>query len=369
VVAQKVNAIYLNDILNLKKNSFSFLRFFLAALVIFSHSHPLGGFGSEGIFGSTQESYGGFAVYNFFILSGFLITRSYISSPSVWRFLWNRILRIIPGFWVCLIATILFFAPIIYLAENSSLNGYFNIEIDNPLDYLKANLFLEMRQYGIANLLKNVPYPKAFDGSLWTLIYELKCYFLIALLGAIGILKKYKKIVIYLFLFLWLIYIINTGVPGSASKIFPFFSDIYLLRLSIYFLAGAIYFLFIENIVINNKFFFFALGLTILGIKNNFFPLIAPLTLPYILFWLASKLPFTNFDKYGDFSYGLYIYAFPIQQILASFGLNTKGFTLYFILSILTTMIPAVLSCHLVEKPCLKLKTIQIQDIKSLFKH
>ncbi|MBO1050301.1 MAG: hypothetical protein HEQ10_22605 [Dolichospermum sp. DEX182a] len=54
-----------------------------------------------------------------------------------------------------------------------------------------------------------------------------------------------------------------------------------------YFLAGATYFLFIENIVISKKFFLFALGLTILSIQNNFYLLIAPLTLPYILFWLA----------------------------------------------------------------------------------
>jgi peptidoglycan/LPS O-acetylase OafA/YrhL len=368
MVSHKVNAIYLNDIFNPKNNSFSFLRFVLAALVIFSHSHTLGGFGLEGLFGSTQETYGGFAVHNFFILSGFLITRSYITSSSIWRFLWNRILRIFPGFWACLILTILVFAPIIYLAENSSLTGYFNIKTDNPLDYLKVNLFLEMRQYGIANLLNNVPFPKAFNGSLWTLIYEFKCYVLIAFIGSMGLLTKYKKFIIYLFLFLWLIYIIDIAVPGSASKIVPYFSDIYLLKLSMYFLAGATYFLFIENIVISKKFFLFVLGLTILSIQNNFYPLIAPLTLPYILFWLAFKLPFANFDRYGDFSYGLYIYAFPIQQMLSFFGLNTRGFTIYFILSLLMSMIPSVLSYHIIEKPFLKLKTIPIKQMRLLFK-
>jgi peptidoglycan/LPS O-acetylase OafA/YrhL len=368
MVSHKVNTIYLNDIFNPKKNSFSFLRFFLAALVIFSHSYTLGGFGSERLFGSTQETYGGFAVYNFFVLSGFLITRSYINSASIWRFMWNRIIRIIPGFWVCSIVTILIFAPIIYFAENSSLTGYFNIKTDNPLDYLKVNLFLEMRQYGIANLLKDTPFPKVFNGSLWTLIYEFKFYLLIAVIGAMDILTKYKKFIIYFFLFLWLIYIIDIAIPGTASKIFPYFSDIYLIRLLIYFLAGSIYFLFIDNIVINKKLFFFAVGLTILSIQNNFYPLIAPLTLPYILFLLAFKLPFTNLDKYGDFSYGLYIYAFPLQQMLSFFGLNTKGFTLYFILSILITMIPSILSFYLIEEPCLKLKTIQIQEISLLFK-
>ena len=359
-----VNAIYLNDIFNPKKNSLSFLRFFFAALVIFSHCYPLGGFGSEGLFGSTKESYGSFAVHNFFILSGFLITRSYITSSSIWRFLWNRIIRILPGFWTCLIVTILVFAPIIYLNENSSLTGYFNSKTDNPLDYLKVNFFLEMRQYGIANLLKDVPFSKAFNGSLWTLIYEFKCYLIIAVMGLMGILTKYKKIIIYLFLFLWLIYFIDTGIPGTASRIFPYFSDRSLLQLLIFFLAGATYFLFIENIVISQRVFLLALGLTIISLKNDFYFLVAPLTLPYILFFLAFKLPLTNFDKYGDFSYGLYIYAFPVQQMLSFFKLNKNGFTLYFILSILITMILAVFSYYVIEKPCLKLKEGRIKAIK-----
>ncbi len=109
---------YLNDAFNPRKNSLTFLRFFLANLVIFSHCYPLGGFGSESLLGSNKESYGSLAVESFFILSGFLITRSYTTSSSIWRFLWHRFLRIFPGFWICLVVTVLIFAPIIYWSEN-----------------------------------------------------------------------------------------------------------------------------------------------------------------------------------------------------------------------------------------------------------
>jgi peptidoglycan/LPS O-acetylase OafA/YrhL len=349
---------YLSDIFNPRKNSFGFLRFCLATLVIFSHSYTLGGFGTEGIFGSTQESYGGFAVYNFFILSGFLITRSYINSSSIWCFLWSRFLRIFPAFWTCSIVTILIFAPIIFWMENGSLYGYFNIESNNPLDYFRANFLLQMRQYGIANLLKNIPYPLAFNGSLWTLIYEFKCYLLVGFIGWLGILNKQRIIVICLFTFLWLAYLIDIGIPGFASRVFPYFSDVYVLRMTMYFLAGATYFLFMENIIVSKKIFLVAIVLTIISLKSNFYLLIAPLTLPYILFLLAFKLPFSSFDNYGDFSYGLYIYAFPIQQMLSFFQLNTRGFTLYFTLSVLVSIIPSVLSYYLIEKPCLKFKNI-----------
>jgi peptidoglycan/LPS O-acetylase OafA/YrhL len=361
MIVQNPNTISSNDIFNPKKNSFSFIRFFLSILVIFSHSYALGGFGSEGLFGSNQETYGGFAVYSFFILSGFLITRSYTTSLSIINFLWNRFLRIFPGFWVCLVITVLVFAPIVYLAEYGDIRNYIYSEQNSPLDYLKNNFFLEMKQYGISNCLKNIPHSTAFNGSLWTLIYEAKCYLLIGLLGWLDILKTNRKIVLYMYLLLLLIYIINIGIPGSAIKVCPYFSDIYILNLTMYFLSGAVYFLFLKNNIFNTKTVLFMIGLTAISIKHQFYPLIAPLTLPYLLFYLGFKPWFANFDKYGDFSYGMYIYAFPIQQMLSFFKVNTKGFILYFCLSLLITTILSIASYVLIEKPFLKLKKIQIR--------
>jgi len=359
--AQGNNITYLKDIFNPKKNSFGFIRLFLAALVIFAHSYPLGGFNRDEALGNTQD-YGSFAVDGFFILSGFLITRSYMTSGSILGFLWNRFLRIFPGFWGCLIVTILFFAPIIYWIDHGSLHGYFNIQTNNPLDYFKVNFLLDVKQYGIANLLQKNPYPVIFNASLWTLIYELKCYFFIGCLGGLGILHRQKKIVLYLFILLWLVSVIDIVIQGFASKIFPLFSDVYMLRLTMYFLSGSVCFLFMENIVVSKKLFLFAISLIAISINNNFYfyPLIAPLAIPYILFVLAFKMPFTNFDKYGDFSYGLYIYSYPIQQMLSFFGLNKTGFIIYLMLSLLTTIIPSILSYYLIEKTFLKFKIKRI---------
>ncbi|MEH1805166.1 acyltransferase family protein [Nostoc sp.] len=358
----KINTIYLNDAFDPKSNNFSFLRFALASLVVFSHCHTLGGFGSEELFGNPQETYGGFAVISFFILSGFLINRSYTTTSSVWRFLWHRILRIFPGYWACLLVTVLIFAPLIYLFENGHLNGYFQTQIDNPLRYLSVNLWLEIKQYGIANLfVKNIPYPKAFNGSLWTLVYEFKFYLFVAILGVLGIFNFYKKIILYLFLFLWLIFAFNIAVPGIASKIIPYFSDIYLLKLLIYFLAGCLYFLYKEKIVFNNMFFLLSIILIVVSFHHNYYNLVAPFALPYILFWLAFKLPFISFDKYGDFSYGLYIYAFPVQQMLAFLGLHKRGFIVYFLVCILVAIILSILSYKFIEKPALKLKKVRLR--------
>jgi peptidoglycan/LPS O-acetylase OafA/YrhL len=92
-----------------------------------------------------------------------------------------------------------------------------------------------------------------------------------------------------------------------------------------------------------------------LGYTHKFLPLFFPL----IVIWLANNLPFRNFDKYGDFSYGIYLYAFPIQQTVAKFGLNHDPIS-YLIICFSFTFIAAALSWHLVEKPFLRLKKLAV---------
>ncbi len=67
--------------------------------------------------------------------------------------------------------------------------------------------------------------------------------------------------------------------------------------------------------------------------------MIAPVALTYAFFWLAFSLPFGWFEKKGDFSYGAYIYAFPVQQGLALLRIHEEGFILYFTSSLLLTLI------------------------------
>jgi peptidoglycan/LPS O-acetylase OafA/YrhL len=341
-----------------KNNSLGFLRLFLALLVIFSHSYTLGGFGHEGIWGGGQETYGGIAVAGFFIISGFLITRSYRRTQSLLRFLWNRALRIFPGFWACSLMTIAVFAPILHFAKHHTLINYFQSHPAGPLQYFKANFFLEMRQYDINELTLGIPFPGAFNGSLWTLVYEMKCYIAVALLGWVGIFNKQKIMVLILFFFFFQIYIAESIFPGTAAKISPYFSDIYNFKLPLYFLAGAVLDLYAEYIVISKKVFIFFMTVLLLSLTYNSYYLIAPFALSYVILCLAIYLPFSKLDQYGDFSYGFYIYAFPIQQILSFFKLNQYGFSIYFILSVVLTFLLSTLSWFFIEKPSLSLKNL-----------
>jgi peptidoglycan/LPS O-acetylase OafA/YrhL len=88
--------------------------------------------------------------------------------------------------------------------------------------------------------------------------------------------------------------------------------------------------------------------------------------MPYVLFWLAFRLPFQAFDRHGDYSYGIYIYAFPVQQMLSLVGANRWGLGAYFVLSLLGTLPLAALSYHLVEKPCLRWKDWRLPFLRRI---
>ena len=346
----------LEQLFNPTQNSLDFIRFFLALLVVFSHSYPLGKFGNEQLLGTAQETYGGFAVQSFFVISGFLITRSWLNKKSIWQFICNRFLRIFPGFWICLLITIFFFAPIVYLSAHGNLNQYFQNQEASPISYFTHNFLLNIGQYNIAGLLKNNPYPNAFNGSLWTLIYEIKCYLMIVFLGCVGLVSR--RIVLGLFIFLAFLYTLNIAVPGSAAKIFSPFQDIYLLNLTLYFFSGSVYFLYISKVIINYRILFTCLTIVLCSFLCNSYSFFAPFVVPYIVFWLACKLPLFKFGKYGDFSYGLYIYAFPVQQLLSFYGIHKQGFLIYFLTALFGSLTFAIPSYLWIEKPSMNLRLL-----------
>ena len=351
----------LSQAFNPKKNSLDFLRLFFAFLVIFSHSYPLGGFRYESIFGE-PNIYGEIAVSSFFIISGFLITRSYQNTQSIVRFIWSRSLRVFPGLWVCLIVTILLFAPILHYEKYRTLSNYFQLYQAGPLQYLKANFLIEMKQYDINGLTLGLPFPSAFNGSLWTLVYELKCYLGIAFLGWTKILDRQKILVPILFFLFFQIYMVDLVSPGTAAKILPYFTDIYNYKLPMFFLAGAVLHLYNVHIIISKKILISFAVMIVLSVsqQSNLYHLISPFALSYAVIALAIYLPFSRIGKYGDFSYGVYIYAFPVQQLLSFFKLNQYGFTTYVMLSMLLTSFLSILSWFLVEKPSLAMKKFSL---------
>ena len=363
---------------NPKNNAFGILRLVLAILVIFSHSYPLGGFGIDRLEALTKGRYtiGLVSVAMFFVLSGFLICRSAMAPRSVPRFLWHRFLRIFPGYWVCLVVCGCVFAPLIAFTEYGTFLKVFSAPRDSPQSYMLGNagllhlngfsiegiLFIDPTS--ILGLLSNNPFPGLLNGSLWTLPFEVTCYLAVAALAVLGVLRRARSIVLALFAGLWGLYAFDCLNPAGFWQCFPYAGMKQLVMLGLFFSAGCVCFLYREKIP--HSPIIFATSLIALGVSLPLgaFGLVAPIALTYAFLWIAFVLPFERFDRKGDFSYGTYIYAFPVQQGMALLDIQEGGFGLYFISSVLLTLVLAFLSYRLVEAPCLRLKAVRMSTFR-----
>jgi peptidoglycan/LPS O-acetylase OafA/YrhL len=334
------------------KNAFGFLRLFFASLVIASHVPEIvdGNRSRELLtqaFGSM--TFGELAVDGFFIISGFLISASYLNSSSIRSYLIKRIVRIYPAFLVASLLCILVVAPL----------GGADLRAMPLAFYLKA----------VAHTLTLNPpdNPGAFVGtyydglnsSMWTIRYEFRCYLLVILLGVAGLLRRpavlgmIALVLIALFpwapndpnlapawvhLPLWL------GVPDQA------------MILTGMFLAGATFRALQDRLPLTNRHMLVAAAI-LMGCL--FVPYLARLGVvtagTYLIFGIAAKGRATILERINndnDRSYGLYLYAWPIEKLSIAYGLVSPLWLLA--LSVwLSAMAMGALSWFLIEKPAL----------------
>jgi len=330
-----------------KSNNLNLLRFIAASTVLYQHSYPLSGLPQISYFADLVK-----AVAVFFIISGFLITKSWCKSKS-FHYVQHRFLRIVPGLFVCLLFTVCILGPICTKLATSE---YFSNKETHG--YLVKNILFNV-QYYLPGVFENNPYKAAVNGSLWTLPIEVFCYIGVALFGLIKLLQKRHFVVLITILIIIDFYYVTTKPDALLVQNLPsFLTKINSLRCVIYFLIGAIFFLYSDKISLK-KLPILLTGLIYLWLPNNDY--VGFLCLPYLVFYLAFGFKFKNdflkdFGKKYDLSYGIYIYAFPIQQTIMHFFASQITLPVFFIFSYLITLILAFFSFVIVEKPCLNLK-------------
>ena len=342
-----------------KNNIFDYIRILLAIAVIVAHCYTLF-FGAGVTDPITQkilctESLGGFAVCGFFILSGFMITQSKINSKSNKEFILKRIIRIFPALIVMLLLTVFVLGPIVY---NGNISDYF--KNSTVWKYLIQNINLfGNTAYSIEGVFENNPYPSAINGSLWSLKHEFIAYLVLIVLSCCSMLKN-KKAMLGITTVSVLIYILNINL----SPIFSFLNNIgvvaeisQFVKLIMYFLIGATIYLYKDKIKMNFKYFIFACIILLLGISLNATKYVLILTLPYILMYIGTfKFKRNLLGEIGDFSYGLYIYAFPIQQLIVFYLKDKINIWMYILLSIVLTSVIAIITTYLIDNNTKKLK-------------
>ncbi len=338
-----------------RKNNFDFLRLIFALFIIITHSYPLSGVKECDLMcrlTNGQLLFSNIGLKGFFIISGFLVFQSLERSKSIIEYFWKRVLRLIPGLFVVLLITVLL-VPFIY--ENNSVSYISN---QSMWTYIPRNLFLYNIQFAIPGVFETNPYPSTINGSLWTIQYEFTMYIVLSLLffyrNKITIIKA---ILIPLFI---LLVTGNILFSDQLEKYVFILNAKYLLDFAVFFIAGSLLaVLKIERLKPINTVLFLSTALLVISLIFNFYDLIKFIFLPLtiILFGLKSTPILNNIGtKIGDLSYGIYIYAFPIEQTLEHF-FRLNQFNLM-LATILISIIPAYLSWHLIESKALKLKKL-----------
>ena len=335
-----------------RENNFTLLRFLAAFMVILSHNFSV--WGQKAPVLNEYSSFAGIGVDIFFVISGFLITKSWLNNPNIIVFFWNRGLRIFPG----LIVITLFSVFIIgLLVTTLPIKEY----LLNPITWKYiGNIFLFPLRSNLPGVFENNPIQSTINGALWSLPLEFFMYFSIAVIGITGLLNK-RIFMLGTFLSLLILdfYVHNNPKLYQDMYLFSFMPIWMGLRLFVYFFAGSISYLYREKIYINSKLAIIALFFLILPMRTQYIFIISYIALPYLIFYFVygiNNLSMQNFGKYGDFSYGLYIYAWPIQQTLIYLFEPQINFLIFSISVSLITFFLAFISWHLIEEKALKLK-------------
>jgi peptidoglycan/LPS O-acetylase OafA/YrhL len=319
-----------------RRNSLNFIRLVLAALVIVSHAWPIGGFGPDPQMG--KFSLGSFAVAGFFALSGWLITQSRMSSelPS---FLWRRFCRIYPGYFFALLVVAFVFAPI---GAAVSVGSY---KLSNGFVYVTRNLTLYIRDWTVGPSLPSGAF-QAWNGSLWTLVHEVACYFAIGLMVTVLGRCRMRVWTVVGFVVFTAAALTNhvVGLPPLVATFF---------ELAPFFFAGATLFVLRGRIPLHVSYATFAAGLIAVVVVTGANATLAALPIAYFCLWVGASLPtaFKHIGRDNDLSYGTYIYAFPVQQLIALMGGASLGVAFYTAACVLATLPLAAASWFVVERP------------------
>ncbi|TAL37329.1 acyltransferase family protein [Phenylobacterium sp.] len=336
-----------------RENGFGALRLLFASLVIASHTPQMfdGDYSREplkALFGTI--SLGELAVDGFFLISGYLITASFMSDPK--SYLPKRVLRIYPAFVFCFLACVLVVAPL----------GGVDLRALSMGEWVKlGGQMLLLKTPDSLGVFPGLAIP-ALNGSMWTISYEFRCYLLAALLGVLGF---YRRRGLYLALTMMLLaanFAFLTPAGGVLEQLARPFNALLgqpqeAIRLTSVFMCGACLKLF----PIDYQGRFAALAAVAL-IPALFVPVLAGVALStlgaYVLFWVAFKVtwkPLRTINAKDDISYGLYLYAWPVGNLLL-FYWRDLNLVAHGLLTLAVSVLLGFLSWHLLEKHFMKLK-------------
>jgi peptidoglycan/LPS O-acetylase OafA/YrhL len=337
----------LGQVFDPRSNALNALRLAMAAEVILWHSFAVTG----GILPSAhaRQLLFGVGVDGFFAISGFLITASWLNNPKLRDYLVARALRILPGLYVCLAVTAFVIAPIGVAIQGGAAAKL--LLSSAPFEYVLKNSAVMVLQFDVGGTPTGVPFPHMWNGSLWTLIYEVLCYVAVALLGLAGLAqRRWTSAVVLVLAVAFAACLPPMTFPGVWSNWQC------IARFAIVFAAGALMYQWKDAIPARWPLVALSVVLVLLSGLLPDYRLAGAIPLAYAVIVSGALIHNRYLRLPTDLSYGVYIYAFPMQQLLVICGLVRLNPFVFAIIATIATLPLAALSWFLIEKPAQSLK-------------
>lgn len=353
----------IKNIYDSHNNSFTILSIIMSITIIIFHCYPLFSVGGVGFISKhmNTENVGSVVVAMFFVISGFMITTSIKNSKNVFIYLHKRIKKIIPPLFLCLVISALIIPPLVL-----KINIFkYIIHPRNYFNYIFDNIFMiKNTVYNIFNTFKDNPYPYAINGSIWSLKHQFFMYLLMIPIFY-AFIKNNKKnyfLIIFIVMFFFTIFSYTNYSDKFFEYIVKHFGKIgifqearLLVKLTYYFCAGIIINLYSDKIPVNKYIIFVLTIISILLFKTKYFPIFCLLLIPYMTILIGS---IKSNIKITDISYHIYIWGFPIQQLIICCFKNINIYT-YIILSVLIVVLISYISYFFSEYIFKKKKVIK----------
>jgi peptidoglycan/LPS O-acetylase OafA/YrhL len=348
---QRARAVVLEDRLQVRANNFDVLRLVAATLVLLSHCFALTG-RPEPFAALTGWTMGKLGVVMFFVMSGFLIAKSWSDRPRLRPFAAKRTLRLIPGLVVAVLFTALVIGPLFttlgvgdYLADPAT------------WAYVVRNSVLYTIGGRLPGVFEGNVYPDAVNGSLWTLPVEAAAYGMVAVLGIVGLLRRSPAVLAVCALALLcttpLVPFATTtseGVGGGNLVIVAALIAAFLFGSLLYSARARLRMAWVPCAAL--------LVLWAATWGSAWTTAFGVVAVGACVVVAAFRTPdgLRRITAHGDVSYGLYLYAFPVQQSIAALAAPGLQPLAMFALALPVTYGLALASWRVVERPALALK-------------
>jgi peptidoglycan/LPS O-acetylase OafA/YrhL len=290
-----------------RSSGFDYLRLVLATAVIAEHSRTICyGNAAIGIGWAGPLRFGlNFILPGFFCLSGFLVAGSLFRVKKASTFLCLRAARILPALFAevvlsaCLIGPLLTYDNLQTYFSSSQFYSYF-LNIVGGIHFFLPGVFI------------NNPLQKV-NAQLWTIPYEMGCYIAIIVFYAAGLLNR-RPVFLFCVIGATAIVYVHLAISGTMPGEFGATSS---RSLEISFFAGTLIFLYRDKIPLSSGIFFFSLSLYIALMMFPGCMYLVPFPVGYMTIYLGLLNPRKVwFLSSGDYSYGLYLYGYPVQQAI-----------------------------------------------------